>query len=183
MRIVVLVLVLLVLLPAEAGAKRIERFRWPAGEVIIVENRMGPEWNDAVSFTVAAWKRAFPRLRYKVLHRPNRDCGSERGRIVICLGSAGAGWSGGTIGDWRGRQMMSAQITVIHQPWSEPWDGHVTRYDMNTLCHEFGHALGLGHNRHPERSCVAPNSPRIEPGSYDRQSLQLLYAREGDKWP
>jgi hypothetical protein len=54
---------------------------------------------------------------------------------------------------------------------------------MQTLCHEFGHALGLNHNGRPKQSCVAPGSTRITPGSFDRQSLRLLYRRDGKGWP
>jgi hypothetical protein len=58
---------------------------------------------------------------------------------------------------------------------SELWDDYLSMADMTTLCHEFGHALGLLHNGRSGKSCVARNSTRITPGPYDVGSLKLLY--------
>jgi hypothetical protein len=174
-----LLLLVALLLPVSAEASRFRGDRWLVGETIIVENRMGQEWNGAVSFTVNAWHRAFPRLNYRVLHRPGRGCRAEPGRIVICEVPFRPGWAGVTVSRWKGHQTLTGLVRISRTSTGVMWRGTISLYDMQTLCHEFGHALGLNHNARPDQSCVAPGSTRISPGSFDRQSLKLLYKRTG----
>ncbi len=178
-----LLLLLTLLLPAAGEARRFRQDRWPADETIIVENRMGREWNEAIGFTVAAWKRVFPRLQYRVVHRPGRPCRNEPDRIVICEVTYRPAYAGVTVTHTQQHTIGSSVIRVSRTAAGEVWRGSITRYDMQTLCHEFGHALGLTHNPHPTTSCVANGSTRITPGPFDRGSLRLLYKQRGKHWP
>ena len=174
----------LVLLPIDTEAgRRYAPYRWPAEETIVVENRMGREWNQAVAFTVASWKRAFPRLRYRIVHRPSRRCDGAPDRIVICEVAFRSDWAGLTATRKKDHTILSSVVRVSRTATGEVWQGTISLYDMQTLCHEFGHALGLSHNQHPRTSCVANGSTRLTPGPFDRQSLKLLYKRDGPRWP
>lgn len=171
---------------AEAHPHRRRFFdqRWPASETIIVENRMGREWNEAVKFTVREWHRAFPRLRFRVEHRRG-GCPWRQGRIVLCEVKPNQSWSGFTLGWWDGHAVLGMRVRINRHldPHEPMWNEHISMFDMATLCHEFGHALNLKHNPRPRSSCVAPASTRITPGKYDQQSLKMLYNRRGPGWP
>jgi hypothetical protein len=179
----VLLLIVVLVFPMAAEAGRFRSYRWPADDVIVVENRMGREWNQAVRYTVSAWHRVFPKLKYRVIHRPGRRCAPKPGRIIICAVSFRTQWAGLTSVGWQGHKINSGLVRVSRTPKGTKWRGKITLYDLQTLCHEFGHALGLTHNPHPEQSCVANGSTRTTPGSYDRNSLRLLYQRNGKNWP
>jgi hypothetical protein len=151
--------------------------RWAKGSTVVVENRMGHKWNESVEAVVAAWDAATPHLRFRVEHRKG-GCSHwlGTGRIIFCDGGVGpSGWDGAML-DWRGRELVASLIRIQD-------DDPTNRY---ILCHEFGHAIGLMHNRAVGESCLADYSeddPISAPGPFDRESLRLLYQRDGPKWP
>lgn len=185
--VVVALVFLLVFVSGAEAAKRFSNYRWDHREVILVENRMGREWNKAVEFSVKSWERAFPRLDFKVIHRPNKKgCGGAPDRIVICKAKKNGSWSGLASIEAYNREIHSVAIWVVnYKPVNEgeKWRGSstVSLWDMNTLCHELGHAVGLNHNT-SSQSCLG-NDSLITPGQYDRQSLKMLYKKSGKGWP
>jgi hypothetical protein len=176
-RSLLILALLLVLVPAEAGAhgRRFEPYRWPTDTVIVVENRLGPRRNEAVEQIVASWHQAYPSLRFKVIHRKGA-CRWREGRIVLCRAKANPTWVG--YGNFRSEERtITAGLVRIADP------NPANRY---ILCHELGHTLGLTDNRHVGDSCLADydeTRPLETPGPFDRDSLRLLYGRTGPKWP
>jgi hypothetical protein len=174
MKVVLLSLALLLVLPSEAAAgRRFERFRWPKESVIIVDNRLGPEWNEAVAQTVREWDRATPHLRFRVQHRKG-GCRAREGRIVLCRANMAAVGYGNYAYD--GRAITEGVVKINETD-------HTNRY---LLCHEIGHTLGLTHNPRIGESCLAAYdeaAPIEVPGPFDRESLRLLYSRRGPGWP
>ncbi len=162
------------LFPQSASAHpRHYQYRWSTRRRIVVENKLGPEWNETVRVQAAAWRRAYPKLRFKVIHKPGR-CRWRKGAIVICqqaIPDAYAAWA-----DTRrkGREITKVRIEVQNP----------TYVSAGLLCHEFGHALGLKHNQAGSESCVGGTTVTAStPGPYDRRSLRRLYRKRGKRWP
>lgn len=173
----VLAAALFELFPRSTLARRIGGRRWDLSRPIVIENKLGPEWNTAVGAQAAAWRRAYGRFRFRVVHKPG-NCRWRKGAIVLCwreLPEGVAAWAAPRI--W-GREITHVRIEM---------DPDYVTYGHETgllLCHEFAHALGLPHNTAGNRSCVGgAQVTRQTPGPYDRRSLRLLYRKRGKKWP
>lgn len=184
----------------EAAKRRHMKQRWDHRKVIVVENRAGKEWNQAVEFVAGEWHRIFPRLRFKVIHRPKKRCGVRKGAIVICRAPLNPWYGGFSWTNHDKREITSANIRIVRTgAHSSPggfywgaWNEHLSWLDMHNLCHEFGHAIGLEHYEGPAGSCLAnPLSTAwitladttIQPSAYDAESLRLLYSKRGPGWP
>lgn len=178
MKAIVIAMLFVLLLPADTLAARHYQYRWDTSNVIVVENKLGPEWNEAVKAQAAAWHRAHPNLRFRVVNKPGK-CRWREGAIVICSrtitneAAAHARTGGGN------REITKVRIEI------QPEYADPMFIDTMLLCHEFGHALGLSHNDQPETSCLgsAWGTSLTTPGPYDAKSLRILYGKKGNKWP
>lgn len=160
---------------AQASNPRHYRYRWDTRRRIVIENKLGPAWNEAVQVQAAAWRAAYPRFRFTVMHRPG-PCRTRKRGIVICHGNPDSPYPGLARISNRGREIRRVRIELL--------EGYVPGPNMALLCHELAHALGLKHNQAGPESCVGGTTLTAElPGSYDRQSLRMLYGRKGSKWP
>jgi hypothetical protein len=168
------------------AAKRYSKYRWDESQVIVVENRMGREWNAAVEYVVKGWDRVYPRFKFKVQHRPKAKGCFEPDKIVLCPAKRNKHWSGLAYVEADRHEIVGVSIWIVNyepQPGNEAWRNSdvVSVWDVNTICHEIGHGLGLDHNN-SSQSCLGPGV-RQTPGKFDRQSLKQLYREKGKGWP
>jgi len=115
------------------------------------------------------------------------------GHIKVCSGDFGYEWIGSSILFMRGDYIVSALIR-INEHASSPAGDALLQY---SLCHQFGHALGIAHNTvgGPLSSCmkdfgentivdgkIIQNNEKLQhPNSSDLESLVTLYGPAGTR--
>lgn len=154
-RLAILASLVALALPAAASADHGDGVRW-ASSTVRVGDCTSERWRGAVRAAVARWSQA----PYLAVRRVR--CG--RGDFQVRSRYYGKRWAGNV-------ERRSVLGTIV---WARVRIEE--RYDLDSLvCHELGHALGLGHyNR--VGSCMWPGPSRGErPTVHDLRELGRQY--------
>ncbi len=183
-RSAVTIAVLAVLLPLAAVA-RSEPYVWPGGKTITVHDYTSNRFARIVAEEVAAWSAIMPggtKLEYS--RESIKDCkeiGGPKtnsvalGEIWVCSTAKVGGK-----GIW-GQGFYYTRNGVIVRGYVQIEEGgpktEFERY--GNVCHELGHALGLGHMK-GGGTCMTANRVRREfPGTKDKATLAKRYEAAG----
>ncbi len=147
----------LALVPNTASAHHGRGIRWAAPPVVGVGDCTQARWQPAVRAAVADWDRTHGLSVRRV------RCG--KGRFSVRSGYFHRSWSG-----LASPRSSGGLIQSIEGVWIE------NRYSRTSVvCHELGHALGLGHWYSPA-SCMHPGPSRAaRPRAHDYAALAAQY--------
>lgn len=174
---------------APAAAKHsFNGLHWPTdGRGIAVINQAGPQYSDFIAHTVNKWRMAsaahrtarFPQgpiaLRYEY-GGPGKCMDGytpPKGEIVVCARNRIVKSEPGVVGlavlRPQGGHIRSAQVYFDPAQPRGLW--------MTILCHEVGHALGLGHREAGTRSCMQTpaRASASDPDGHDADHLRAVH--------
>ena len=176
--IILLILVSAVAVPTPASGATDSPTRWRGtGErqLVLEVSGVPDEFIEPIRKTAAAWSRS-PAVDITV--EVTGECWDFTNRLELCGSSyPTASWLGLT-SVWVNHQNQITYVQ-IEVNLAKTWNWEKRRY---VVCHELGHALGLGHR--PElssRSCMVPNFSRVSaspaiPDATDLADLAALYS-------
>ena len=156
-RLAAVFVLVLALAPSTASAHHGRGIRWAAPPVVRVGDCTQARWHPAVRAAVADWDRT-PGLSVLRVR-----CG--QGRFSVRSAYFHRSWSG-----LASPRSSGGLIQSIEGVWIE------NRYSRaSVVCHELGHALGLGHWYSPA-SCMHPGPSRAaRPRAHDYAALAAQY--------
>jgi hypothetical protein len=144
---------------------------------LTVVARVGGQWDEIVDQKVNQWDNLVaPGLfDFTVDHRAAQiGCEFENPDTVVVCENNSQDYYGVTVLVWEynendTRHIRKAKILLsntLH-------DGEPEAERRITVCHEFGHAMGLwGHSHHLNASCVTNNGDLQAPGEHDKGGLE-----------
>lgn len=142
--------------------------RWEAREITF-SNRTGvASWNLATKRATDTWTAVEANVRI-TWAEGGIGCSPTEGSVVpVCIDVLRSGRRGVTSFNEANGQFSGAAVRFDARGF--------TQAEMDTLaCHEFGHALGLGHSGNGA-SCLTQGSVSTAPDAHDADALRALYA-------
>lgn len=151
----------------------------------IGENLSG-DWERYLRTSVNDWEDSrVAELRIVNGSTNPKECEQNRGQIEVCNDDYGTNnWLGLTTIYYRGEHITGVRIRLNdsyfdnedqYPQYSKGKDGRKAR--RHTMCHELGHALGLGHVN--DKSCMNDSSKAVfdylEPSNDDFRTLKDIY--------
>ena len=176
--VIFFVLVSAVAMPTPASGATDSAVRWRGtGEIQLVLEVSGvpDQFIEPITKAAAAWSRS-PAVEITV--EVTGECWDFTNRLELCGSSyPDASWLG-LASVWVNKRDRITYVQ-LEVNLAKTWNWEKRRY---VVCHELGHALGLGHR--PElssRSCMVPNFSRVSaspaiPDATDLAALAALYA-------
>jgi hypothetical protein len=165
-RLALILVALLFLLTGDSAATKPP----PAKPPIVVIDRTGPGWTDAVRKTVANFNAVMPPNGPRLVYQ-RAAAGCED--VDVCSGDAsgnlGLTWFWATDPPGVGHIVLTDTLPIFPLP------------KLNIVCHEMMHALthiGDNYDARPQTSCVW-GSILTRPGRFDVARLQETYGHAG----
>jgi hypothetical protein len=190
---VAVVIGVFVFLPGAVLGIHRSNYHWP--RPVEVFNYTSSDWGAEVLEAVRNYNAADPQIDLVLVNKPHDPtCPTLNRRISICDGNYDnqglpPGVWGNTFASVRREgsrnHLYRAKIRLDMDELGRYRNGSPQWY--NAVCHEMGHAIGLGldpvavvHPTNPQTSCVAnwpPSGPPtlLEPGSHDISTLRNMY--------
>ena len=171
---------------ATTAGRQNHGYRWKADDIpfeLDFGDNVGRGYSSALNKAAQQWRKSdYIKPRIEGGHtNPNR-CRATKKRVEVCSGEYGdTRWLGLT-GIWARHGEVKQAVILINDSYLGSGELHRAVVRDHVLCHEMGHALGLGQEK-GHKSCMS-DSPRhifdhswAKPSKQNYNQLKQLYQR------
>lgn len=172
--------------PTSASNEPSGSFHWgrkPSQFTVQAGNNVSGNWDSLLRTAISQWNKGDAVTIKEVSGGTNaQNCNERTGRIEVCSGMYGTqvGWLGLTrLFFNRGGDHVEAATVQMNNSFFDQRDGQYNDDDArrHTICHEMGHAIGLGHV--DSKSCMNNSQYAvfhyIKPINKDYRHLERIY--------
>lgn len=157
--------------PSAARAHSTTADHWDVPVVVVRDETGDAALRSHLERSVGEWNRATPAVQLRVEAGAGTGCASAAGEIRVCL-TRSDGYAAETTTTHDGSHITSATVLVDAV--------RSGRYLEAVVCHELGHALGLGH-RDEGTTCMRPAPTVTTPDQADREAVRAAHTPDCSK--